>query len=46
MCRWAEVDPERIALVWEKDEQGEVENVSYSQLQDMVGRIANTLKQV
>jgi len=43
--RWADVDPNRLALVWEKDEQGEVERITYSQLKEQVCRIANILKQ-
>jgi len=43
--RWAAVDPDRTALVWEKDTPGDVEKVSYAQLKDQVSRIANTLLQ-
>ncbi|MBU1636106.1 acetate--CoA ligase [bacterium] len=33
-----------IALIWEKDEPGEVEHITYQQLHDDVCRIANVLK--
>ena len=43
--RWAALDPERVALVWEKDEPGQEERVTYSQLLEMVSRLANCLKE-
>jgi len=43
--RWADQFPDRTALVWEKDEQGQVEFVSYAQLKQKVCKIANILKQ-
>jgi len=43
--RWAALDPSRTALVWEKDEPGQQEAVSYSQLLDMVCQVANSLKE-
>ena len=42
--RWAEKYPERVALVWEKDEPGQEERVTYSQLLEMVSKLANCLK--
>ena len=36
--RWAAEDPDRVALIWEKDEPGEAESVTYGQLLEMVGR--------
>jgi len=39
--RHAAKTPEKIALIWEKDEPGTHEKVSYKQLQDMICRIAN-----
>eukprot|EP00092_Neocalanus_flemingeri_P027906 GFUD01030297.1.p1 GENE.GFUD01030297.1~~GFUD01030297.1.p1 ORF type:complete len:671 (+),score=211.01 GFUD01030297.1:164-2176(+) len=42
--RWASIDPDRVAMVWEKDEPGQEEMVTYSQLKEMVGRVANCLK--
>ena len=39
--RHAEKNPDKTALIWEKDEPGTHEKVSYGQLQDMVSRIAN-----
>lgn len=35
--RWAAEDPDRVALIWEKDEPGEAECVTYGQLLEMVG---------
>jgi hypothetical protein len=46
VLRWAALDPDRTALVWEKDEPGQEERMSYSQLLDLVGRLANLLRQV
>jgi len=40
----ADVDPDRVAIVWEKDEPGQAETVTYSQLKEMVARVANCLK--
>ena len=42
--RWAALDPGRTALVWEKDEPGQQENISYSQLLTRVSQVANCLK--
>jgi len=42
--RHAEKTPDKIALIWEKDEPGTHEKVSYAKLLDMVSRIANVLK--
>ena len=42
--RWADKEPERVALVWEKDEPGQEERVTYSQLLEMVSKLANCLK--
>ena len=42
--RWADKYPERVALVWEKDEPGQEERVTYSQLLEMVSKLANCLK--
>jgi len=42
--RWADIDPDRVAIVWEKDEPGQEERVTYAQLKEMVGRISNCLK--
>jgi len=41
--RWAAEDPDRVALIWEKDEPGEAECVTYGQLLEMVCRLANVL---
>ncbi|XP_049319749.1 acetyl-coenzyme A synthetase 2-like, mitochondrial [Astyanax mexicanus] len=37
-------DPDRVALIWEKDEPGTEERVTYRELLEMTCRIANTLK--
>ncbi|XP_065057596.1 acetyl-coenzyme A synthetase 2-like, mitochondrial [Rhopilema esculentum] len=37
-------DPNRIALIWEKDEPGKTVHVSYRELMDDTSRIANALK--
>ncbi|XP_062864065.1 acetyl-coenzyme A synthetase 2-like, mitochondrial [Trichomycterus rosablanca] len=37
-------DPNRVALIWEKDEPGTEERVTYRELLEMTCRIANTLK--
>ena len=37
-------DPARVALIWEKDEPGEEERVTYKELQSMVCRLSNVLK--
>ncbi|XP_054853614.1 acetyl-coenzyme A synthetase 2-like, mitochondrial [Eublepharis macularius] len=36
--------PDRVALIWEKDEPGTEERVTYRELLDMTCRLANTLK--
>jgi len=41
--RWAAEDPDRVALIWEKDQPGEAERVTYGQLLEMVCRLANVL---
>ena len=42
--RWASEDPERVAIIWERDEPGQEERVTYSQLQRLVCQVANCLK--
>ncbi|XP_072546100.1 acetyl-coenzyme A synthetase 2-like, mitochondrial [Salminus brasiliensis] len=37
-------DPDRVALIWEKDEPGTEERVTYRELLEMTCRLANTLK--
>lgn len=41
--RWASECPDRVALLWEKDELGQAETVTYGQLLEMVCRVANVL---
>ncbi|XP_014675986.1 PREDICTED: acetyl-coenzyme A synthetase 2-like, mitochondrial [Priapulus caudatus] len=36
--------PDKVAIIWEKDEPGQQENVSYKQLYEMMNQLANTLK--
>uniref|UniRef100_A0A8D0H8L3 Acetyl-coenzyme A synthetase n=1 Tax=Sphenodon punctatus TaxID=8508 RepID=A0A8D0H8L3_SPHPU len=36
--------PDRVALIWEKDEPGTEVNITYRELLDMTCRLANTLK--
>ena len=42
--RWASLHPERVAIVWERDEPGQEQRVTYSQLQSLVCQVANCLK--
>ncbi|XP_042301287.1 acetyl-coenzyme A synthetase 2-like, mitochondrial isoform X2 [Sceloporus undulatus] len=42
--RHAQHSPDRVALIWEKDEPGTEEKVTYRELLDMTCRLANTLK--
>lgn len=42
--RHMEVDPDRIALIWEKDEPGMEEKITYRKLSEMVNQIANLLQ--
>jgi acetyl-CoA synthetase len=42
--RHYEVHPNRIALIWEKDEPGHEEYITYRQLYKLTNRLANTLK--
>ena len=42
--RWARLDPDRVAIIWERDEPGQEERVTYSQLQTKVCQVANCLK--
>ena len=42
--RHASAYPDKIALIWEKDEPGQVERITYQQLLDLVCRIANVLR--
>lgn len=42
--RHARLHPNRVALLWEKDEPGQEERVTYRQLQDEVCRLANVLR--
>lgn len=42
--RHMEADPDRCALIWEKDEPGDVERISYRELYEMVNKMANVFK--
>ncbi|KAJ3093271.1 acetyl-CoA synthetase [Phlyctochytrium bullatum] len=42
--RHARVDPDRVAIIWEADEPGHAEKISFGQLLDDVCRFANVLK--
>jgi acetyl-CoA synthetase len=42
--RHAAVTPNKVALIWAKNEPGEYEKVTFRQLKHRVGRIANVLK--
>lgn len=42
--RHAHSDPERVALIWERDEPGSQENMTYSELLKLTCRLANVLK--
>ena len=44
--RHAASSPDKIALIWEKDEPGQTEQVTYCQLQEMVCRISNVLREL
>ena len=41
--RYARINPEKIALIWEKDEPGQEIKVTYQELQDMTSQIGNLL---
>lgn len=42
--RHAAQTPDKIALIWEKDEPGQEVKITYKELSDMVNKIANLLK--
>ncbi|TPX30271.1 acetate---CoA ligase [Synchytrium microbalum] len=42
--RWAEKDPNRVAIIWESDEPGNVEKMTYKQLLSEICKFANVLK--
>ena len=42
--RHAAVNPNKVALIWERDEPGQDQKVTYGELLDMVCRIANVFK--
>jgi len=42
--RHKEKDPSRLALIWDKDEPGQEEKITYGELYTMMNRIANVLK--
>jgi len=41
--RWAASDPDRVALVWEMDEPGQQQRVTYRELRELVCRMSNVL---
>ena len=43
--RHAKLTPNKVALIWEKDEPGQTESVSYKYLHEMVGKMSNVLKE-
>jgi len=42
--RWAAIQPEARAIVWEGDEPGDTRTITYGELKDEVCRLANVLK--
>ncbi len=42
--RHAEIQPDKTAIIWAKDEAGEYEHISYRELQRHVSQMANVLK--
>jgi acetyl-CoA synthetase len=42
--RWAAAVPERVALIWARDEPGEYQRITYRELQREVCRVANVLR--
>ncbi|XP_071810457.1 acetyl-coenzyme A synthetase 2-like, mitochondrial [Asterias amurensis] len=42
--RHKEADPNRVALIWEKDEPGQEQRITYKELYEMTNQIANALK--
>ncbi|MFT4703860.1 MAG: acetyl-CoA synthetase [Bradymonadia bacterium] len=42
--RHAEAQPDRVAILWEGDEPGDVRHITYAELRDEVGRTANALR--
>nr|CAH0113534.1 unnamed protein product [Daphnia galeata] len=42
--RHKEKDPSRVALIWEKDEPGQEERVTYGELYTLMNRVSNVLK--
>lgn len=44
MERYAKENPERIALIWEKDEPGTEVFITYKELQEQTCKMANTLE--
>ncbi|XP_069493716.1 acetyl-coenzyme A synthetase 2-like, mitochondrial isoform X2 [Ambystoma mexicanum] len=42
--RHVHASPDKVALIWEKDEPGHEEHISYRKLLEMTCRLANTLK--
>ena len=43
MDRHARANPDKVALIWEKDEPGQEVRVTYQELQDMASQIGNLL---
>ncbi|HUP23924.1 MAG TPA: acetate--CoA ligase [Thermoanaerobaculia bacterium] len=42
--RWAAVAPERVGLIWARDEPGEYQRITYRELRSEVCRVANVLR--
>lgn len=42
--RHARLHPDRVALLWEQDEPGQTQKVTYRELQELVCRLANVLR--
>lgn len=43
--RHARLHPDRVALLWEQDEPGQTQKVTYRELQELVCRLANVLRE-
>eukprot|EP01067_Filipodium_phascolosomae_P005527 Filipodium_phascolosomae@DN3602_c0_g1_i1.p1 len=42
--RWAEIEPDRVALIWEGDEPDQQLKITYKTLQQQVSKVANMLR--
>ena len=44
--RWSQITPDKVAIIWERDEIGNSQRITYFELKNHVNKFANMLKKI